>query len=1318
MSDRKRNIVINWDPPRDPANSDEIYDKIEGYEIFHNLPQYDSPFVMGAADVSTGTVEVPEGTYSIGIQSYAADGLRSEKVIRNFQITNSHTRPEVSREYDVPLGGVISTECFINATTGIFKTIDATGWSFASAGMPQVYHKYQNGHADRYTQDCSNIASLVYGNFTEDEAMRKSHYILFDASDSNNPLKLVKWEDQVYSTTNNLGLGYWYDAGTGNTTAESTFVEKTGAVTVAADKNVVVGVGTSFTTEYSVGDIIYFSSTKAAKITWIESNTSLDINKTFSTAISVAGTGSDKIKKQGLTVDPNNDAIIYSVRKDDGVFRIFPVNLTLDPDVFSRSRVATLEAAPSLLNFNGTPTLTTSYTNLVLTANGNGFLSPKFKITGTGFNNSEISQSAHSSFQNPTSGKTFVYTLDKVDAFVTTDLEFTVTIAEAADETNTDLQQTASVTIPFMKDGDDSSATAKQNANGYLYYNTQQASPPSSAPSSSNVTYTFSSGAMTGGVMGTGATNWSLTAPTATGGTSDSKMYYIYWTAEEASAGDGSVEPNFGTTIYTATNFTGLVRFNGTNKVEDGIGGQLSFGSTGTTTIDGGKITTGTVSANRISISGKAISDLNNDEGFTDDTVANTKTTAAAVNAAAKTAGSVGGWSLTSSHIQGGSDVYIASAKTGYGQNTAGFWLGNTGSTPKFDIGTNSQYLRWTGSALDIKGNITLDNASSINISGFNNNSGFTNDDVANTKTTAAAAAAAANTAAKTAGSVGGWTISSSYIQGGSGVYIGGAKTSYESTTAGWWIGQASGSSVSKVNIGDSTNYLKWTGSALDIKGNITLDNASSINISGFSNDSGFTDLTAAEVNSANKTAGQVGGWTIDSSAIFSGTKDTSGYTTGGITFNSGGSIHAKEFYIDTGGNAKFKGALEAASGTFSGDLSAAGGSFTGSVQVGTTTLTEANTLNEYTTKSDVDLGNINNPSSAITPLGEGNAAADVNANSTTISGGKITADSISANRIESGNNAIGSSNDKFAFNGATEYSGFTTVIGATAASSSRLAGLFFGGGSNTTPLGAQTGDDGIYAAVFANSSSINTLTYRNRAQLANDTVGSRFEDDNGDGTWCELATPSWAGKFASDTNNNSSTNYVHIADASYALYYQGAIGPFTGSHDALLADSETCVVGDILVDTGVAHASSVSDVITNVTRSTSTNQKAVVGVFVKEIPNHVPVPLAKAVTTNVGTEPNITTTTSYIIDPDHSSIVANKTVIAMNSVGEGQVNVCGENGNIEIGDLIVSSSTTGKGMKQDDDIIRSCTVAKAREAVTFASASTVKQIACIYLCG
>ena len=71
-----------------------------------------------------------------------------------------------------------------------------------------------------------------------------------------------------------------------------------------------------------------------------------------------------------------------------------------------------------------------------------------------------------------------------------------------------------------------------------------------------------------------------------------------------------------------------------------------------------------------------------------------------------------------------------------------------------------------------------------------------------------------------------------------------------------------------------------------------------------------------------------------------------------------------------------------------------------------------------------------------------------------------------------------------------------------------------------------------------------------------------------------------------------------------------------------------------------------------------------------------------------------------------------------VNGLGEGQVNVCGEAGNIMAGDLIVTSSMPGKGMRQNDDIVRNYTVAKARESVVFDSPSQVKMIACIYLCG
>ena len=74
--------------------------------------------------------------------------------------------------------------------------------------------------------------------------------------------------------------------------------------------------------------------------------------------------------------------------------------------------------------------------------------------------------------------------------------------------------------------------------------------------------------------------------------------------------------------------------------------------------------------------------------------------------------------------------------------------------------------------------------------------------------------------------------------------------------------------------------------------------------------------------------------------------------------------------------------------------------------------------------------------------------------------------------------------------------------------------------------------------------------------------------------------------------------------------------------------------------------------------------------------------------------------------------------IVYINAVGEGLINVTGESGNISAGDLIVTSSTSGKGMKQSDDIIRSYTVAKAREDISFDSASDTGQIACIYLCG
>jgi len=55
-----------------------------------------------------------------------------------------------------------------------------------------------------------------------------------------------------------------------------------------------------------------------------------------------------------------------------------------------------------------------------------------------------------------------------------------------------------------------------------------------------------------------------------------------------------------------------------------------------------------------------------------------------------------------------------------------------------------------------------------------------------------------------------------------------------------------------------------------------------------------------------------------------------------------------------------------------------------------------------------------------------------------------------------------------------------------------------------------------------------------------------------------------------------------------------------------------------------------------------------------------------------------------------------------INSVGEGSIWVSNKNGGIEGGDYIVSSAISGYGQKQDDDLLRNCTVAKISHDCNF----------------
>ena len=149
----------------------------------------------------------------------------------------------------------------------------------------------------------------------------------------------------------------------------------------------------------------------------------------------------------------------------------------------------------------------------------------------------------------------------------------------------------------------------------FVYFQSSSSSAPAT-PSATN--YRFSTNTFTGLTSG-----WGTTPPTFAAGNLN-KYWYSYFTAEENTAG-GDLASG-GNLVFQSSvqgiGFSGLVTFSGTDLVQEGTStayNPATVINAGTTTIDGGRITTNTIEANRIKLSGSGaltIGSLTNDSNF------------------------------------------------------------------------------------------------------------------------------------------------------------------------------------------------------------------------------------------------------------------------------------------------------------------------------------------------------------------------------------------------------------------------------------------------------------------------------------------------------------------------------------------------------------------------------------------------------------------------------------------------------------------------------------------------------------------------------
>ena len=450
-------LILEWDRPLSGSES------IVQYEVLHNIEGIDNPLKTDKTQIVLNNV--PNGSVTFKIRAISRLRNLSSYVAISYGVYDPYGANIERVQYGIPKGGVTSSEVGLVGSSGseAFTFLDSN-FVLASNGDKEVLLT-----PDEDSQDVSDIDA--------DE----NYYVFLDADTPT--LKLM-----YYDTESLENMPFWRDVGTGNS-ASSTSWTSIGSILIGANDNTVFGSG--FNTNVKLRDVLNLSGStspttpvgEGAIVISIISDTELLIDKTFDTQIATTG------YRATYRPDYAADAAIARVHKNSSNVFSSENFLTLDPTLNSTTRAIAFDLDIQNLTYNSTSSQTNVPSSINATINAVGYRDPEFKIVIP----AGMSAAGTQDFASSTDSDPLVqtYQLDDDGAIAYNSgapLTIVASVREKNDPTNT--VKSSTIVLTKSKDGTDAENGRVVNltmGDQTFEYNTEGISP---SPSSTTVTAT------------------------------------------------------------------------------------------------------------------------------------------------------------------------------------------------------------------------------------------------------------------------------------------------------------------------------------------------------------------------------------------------------------------------------------------------------------------------------------------------------------------------------------------------------------------------------------------------------------------------------------------------------------------------------------------------------------------------------------------------------------------------------------------------------------------------------------------------------------